>query len=231
MGMSEFKYKCFVIMPFLPELHYFYLYLQQHIQQRYTIQCERGDTKVLTEPLSDKIDDYIKNADVIIADCSGRNPNVFYELGIAHAHDRKVILITKDAVQEAPIDIRHFEFIHYELDKDVEFFRKLDNALHNVFVSSYESLYERAKEIFREFRNVTHAQAELASQELFLPRVMDIERTQRLPSMDDTLAVTRFLLPRIIADANDADLLEQITNWLSEKERALKTGVASAPQN
>src|SRR5438874_6626960 len=99
--MSELKYKCFVIMPFLPKLHYFYLYLKQHIERHHLIQCERADAKILTEPLLNKINDYIRNADVIIADCSERNPNVFYELGIAHAYGKKVILITKDPIREA----------------------------------------------------------------------------------------------------------------------------------
>jgi hypothetical protein len=145
------------MMPFVPELHYFYLYLKQHIEQHHGIQCERADAQVLTKPILDKINDFIQNANVIIADCSGRNPNVFYELGIAHAHGKKVILITKDPVQEAPSDIRHYEFIHYQLDKHVEFLERLDNALRNVFAERYESLYERAKDIFNEFRQATHA--------------------------------------------------------------------------
>ena len=61
----------------------FYLYLKQHVEQKYHLICERADAQVLTIPLLDKINDSILQADVIIADCSGRNPNVFYELGIA----------------------------------------------------------------------------------------------------------------------------------------------------
>src|SRR5438876_8266953 len=95
---------CFVLMPFAPELHYFYLYMKQHIEQKYGIRCERADAQILTKPILDKINDYIRNADVIVADCSGRNPNVFYELGIAHAYGKKVILITRDDVREAPSD-------------------------------------------------------------------------------------------------------------------------------
>ncbi|MCI0695634.1 nucleoside 2-deoxyribosyltransferase [candidate division KSB1 bacterium] len=110
--MPEVKRKCFVMMPFVPELHYFYLYLKQHIEQHHGIGCERADDRILTKPFLDKINDLIRDADVIIADCSGRNPNVFYELGIAHALKKDVILITKDPVGVAPSDIRHFEFIH-----------------------------------------------------------------------------------------------------------------------
>lgn len=215
--MSEAKRTCFVIMPFTPELHYFYLYLKQHIEQHHAIQCERADARVLTVPILDKIKDSIQKADVIIADCSGRNANVFYELGIAHTYGKKVILITKDPVQEAPSDVRHYEFIHYELDKHVEFLEKLDNALRNVFVDRYESLYETAKLVFNEFRQATHAQVDFASKDVFLSRVMVAERTRDLPSMDDPLSVTEFVLPRIIAESNDVGIMSQITTWLSEK--------------
>ncbi len=217
--MYEAKRTCFIIMPFVPELHYFYLYLKQHIEQRHGVQCERADAQVLTKPILDKINDFIRNADVIIADCSGRNPNVFYELGIAHAHGKKVILITRDSIQEAPSDIRHYEFIHYEMDKHVEFLERLDNALRNVFIERYESLYERAKTVFNEFRQATNAQVTLASKEVFMDHVVAAERTRGLPSMDDALGMAEFVLPRIIADSNDVAVMSQITTWLSGKRK------------
>lgn len=219
--MSEVKRTCFVIMPFVPELHYFYLYLKHHIEQHHSIQCERADDQVLTIPILEKINNFIRNADVIIADCSGRNSNVFYELGIAHAYGKKVILITKDPIQEAPSDMRHYEFIHYEMNKHVEFLERLDNALRNVFVERYESLYERAKVVFDEFRKETQAHVNLASKEIFLSRVMTAERTQGLPSVDNTLRVIEFVLPRIIADTNDVAIMEQIMTWISKKWKAL----------
>lgn len=215
--MSEAERVCFVIMPFDPELHYFYLCLKQHIRHHHGIRCERADAQVLTKPILDKINDFIQKADVIIADCSGRNPNVFYELGIAHAHEKKVILITKDAICEAPSDIRHYEFIRYELDKHTEFLKKLDNALHNVFFESYESLYECAMDIFNEFVNATHAQVHKTSKEIFLSRVVTAECTRDIPAMEDDDGVREFVLPRIIDDSSDAAIMSQITKWLYEK--------------
>jgi len=216
--MRDAERVCFVVMPFVPELHYFYLYLKQHIEQHHGIRCERADAQVLTKPILDKINDFIRKADVIIADCSGRNPNVFYELGIAHAREKKVILITNDTdIHEAPSDIRHYEFIRYELDKHTEFLKKLDNALHNVFFESYEGLYERAMGIFNEFVNATHAQVHCASKEVFLSRVVAAECTRDLPSLDDVGAVMEFTLPKIVADSTDFTVMTQIGKWLSER--------------
>src|SRR5215212_6206618 len=98
--MIDIERICFVIMPFKPELSYFYLYLKQHIEKRANFRCERADAQYLAKPIPDKIHDFIQKADVIIADCSGSNANVFYEIGMAYALNKKVILITKDAHEE-----------------------------------------------------------------------------------------------------------------------------------
>lgn len=54
----------------------------------------------------------IDHSRVVICDCTGRNPNVFYEAGIAHTLGRQVILITQ-AHGDIPFDLRHLRYIHY----------------------------------------------------------------------------------------------------------------------
>ena len=51
---------------------------------------------------------------LVIADCTGRNPNVFYEIGIAHTLGRPVILTAQNN-DDVPFDIRHIRYIHYNL--------------------------------------------------------------------------------------------------------------------
>jgi hypothetical protein len=94
---------CFVIMPFGPEFNFLYLTIKSHLARTLPeITVERGDDKILTKPILEKIADFIRQADVVIADSTGRNPNVFYELGLAHALEKPVVLITSDAIEEAP---------------------------------------------------------------------------------------------------------------------------------
>ena len=50
---------------------------------------------------------------IIIADCTGRNPNVFYEIGIAHTVGKPVILIAQNS-KDVPFDLRHIRYIPYE---------------------------------------------------------------------------------------------------------------------
>ena len=54
----------------------------------------------------------IDRSRVVICDCTGRNPNVFYEIGIAHTLGREVILITQ-ADADIPFDLRHLRYVKY----------------------------------------------------------------------------------------------------------------------
>jgi len=203
-------------MPFKPELNYFYLYVKKHIEEVHNVECFRGDNDVLTIPLLDKIKQYIENADILIADCTGKNPNVFYELGIAHTLNKKVILISMDDVKEAPADIRHYEFIRYQLEKHEDFLAKLDNALTNVFVENYEHLYEKANEILNQFQRDYNIAISPIKKDLFIAKVMAKEKRQPIPEITEELRLKQFLLPLIIDTSSDFELMEKVTRWLTK---------------
>ncbi|QDV72711.1 Nucleoside 2-deoxyribosyltransferase [Botrimarina mediterranea] len=74
--------------------------------------CERVDEQIFHERILDRIYNQIAKADMIIADMSGRNANVFYEVGYAHALNKPTILLTKDAA-DIPFDLKHFPHIVY----------------------------------------------------------------------------------------------------------------------
>jgi nucleoside 2-deoxyribosyltransferase len=54
----------------------------------------------------------IHEADYIIADLTEQNPNVYYELGLAHATGKPIILITQN-IGKLPFDLRHQRVIEY----------------------------------------------------------------------------------------------------------------------
>lgn len=56
--------------------------------------CERVDEQIYTENMLDRIYNQIAKADIVISEMTGRNPNVFYETGYAHALGKQVILLT-----------------------------------------------------------------------------------------------------------------------------------------
>jgi nucleoside 2-deoxyribosyltransferase len=216
--MTQPEKTCFVIMPFSAELHYFYLYLEQYLLTHHGIKCERADSSVGTAPFLDKILRYIQHADFVIADCSGNNPNVLYELGVAHASGKQVVLLTKGTVADIPSDIRHYEFIVYDLAKHTEFLEKLDKALNNLFVERYDELYRRAQVIFTEFRQATNLRVTMSSKDVFVAQTKAAERTQTLPSVDEEVAIAEFTLPRIVAESQEVAVMGEIVAWISRKK-------------
>ncbi|MCS0501411.1 hypothetical protein [Ancylobacter mangrovi] len=54
----------------------------------------------------------IDRARIVVCDLTNRNPNVFYEAGIAHTLGREVIIITQIS-HDVPFDLRHLRHIRY----------------------------------------------------------------------------------------------------------------------
>jgi hypothetical protein len=75
--------------------------------------CERIDEQLFDENILARLYNQIAKADLIVADMTGRNPNVFYEVGYAHALGQKVILLTKNA-DDIPFDLKHYPHIVYQ---------------------------------------------------------------------------------------------------------------------
>lgn len=75
--------------------------------------CERIDEQIFGESILARIYNQIAKADLIVADMTGRNPNVFYEVGYAHALGRTVVLLTKNA-DDIPFDLKHYSHIVYQ---------------------------------------------------------------------------------------------------------------------
>jgi hypothetical protein len=74
--------------------------------------CERVDDQIFQESILQRIYNQIAKADLVIADMTGRNPNVFYETGYAHALGKRVILLTRD-VNDIPFDLKHYPHLVY----------------------------------------------------------------------------------------------------------------------
>lgn len=111
MGIQSKPY-AFVLMPFNKEFDDVYQLGIKAACDEVGIYCERVDETHVLGPIYDKIVNAITKADIIIADLSGRNPNVYYETGYAHALSKVTIHHCKD-VKEIPFDLLGFQHIVY----------------------------------------------------------------------------------------------------------------------
>ncbi|EJG0664860.1 hypothetical protein C4G29_RS22630 [Vibrio parahaemolyticus] len=79
----------------------------------------RGDEEHIKGDILTHTLKLISRARLIIANIDGRNPNVFYELGIAHALNKDVILVSS-SLEELPVDIKSQRIIVYKKGEDLK---------------------------------------------------------------------------------------------------------------
>lgn len=105
--------RVFVAMPFRDDLREVYTDHILKIANELAVSCKRGDDFFSTNSIINDVWSAIFHAEVCIVDCTGRNPNVFYELGIAHTLGRPSILIAQ-SMDDIPFDVRHLRVIIYQ---------------------------------------------------------------------------------------------------------------------
>jgi len=111
----EAKSRCFVVMPFGDaNLQVVYEdFVRPTLENACGLECLRGDDVFGSNVIMDDILRSIDDADVILADLTGRNANVFYEVGICHALQKPVLLLAQ-TIDEVPFDLRHRRVLLYD---------------------------------------------------------------------------------------------------------------------
>jgi nucleoside 2-deoxyribosyltransferase len=103
----------FVLMPFDQKFDDIYKLGIKETAEQLGINAERVDEQIFhQENILERIYNQIIAADFIIADMTGRNPNVFYETGYAHAKGKICLLLTSNA-DDIPFDLKHHRHIIY----------------------------------------------------------------------------------------------------------------------
>jgi len=105
-----------VMMPFSAEFDVVYSTLQKATLS-VGFRCMRADDFWEHHAVIQDIVNLIARARIVICDCSGRNPNVFYEAGIAHALGKEVMLITQSD-DDVPFNLHHLRYVRYLNNKE-----------------------------------------------------------------------------------------------------------------
>ena len=102
----------FVIMPFDEEFDAVYCSFMKPVLEQIGFKVDRADDIESHQNILKDILNGIFRADLIVADLTGSNPNVFYELGLAHAFRKPVILATQ-SIEDVPFDLRSYRLLEY----------------------------------------------------------------------------------------------------------------------
>ena len=131
-GKPESRSRGFLIMPFDPALETLRSVIQD-VAEEAGVRLERADDIFQPGVIVDQILDAIDEADVVIAITTGRNPNVFFELG--YSWRKHLPIVIADSSEDLPFDVAGWRTLTYGQgpEADDETFRlQLLTALHHV---------------------------------------------------------------------------------------------------
>jgi hypothetical protein len=110
----------FVVMPFDPKLRDIYDLGIKPAAEMAGAYAERVDEQHYTGAILERVLNQINSAAAIVADMSGKNANVLYEVGYAHALGKSVVMITQDNFNDLPFDVNQFHHIRYMAEGGIQ---------------------------------------------------------------------------------------------------------------
>jgi len=102
----------FVLMPFDDAFRDIYELGIKEVATALSLRCERVDEIQFNDSILEQIYKGISAADIVVADMTDRNANVFYEVGYAHALHKDVVLLTQ-RLEDIPFDLKSHNHIVY----------------------------------------------------------------------------------------------------------------------
>jgi hypothetical protein len=133
---------CFVIMPFGGQFDSTYKSVLVPAIGAAGYKPVRGDEVYSIRPVIEDVFQEIRTASVLVADVTGNNPNVNYELGVAHGLNKSVVIIGQ-GIEVAPFDIRHLRTIVYNTQSE-GWAEELSNKLIATLRAQHEAARLRA---------------------------------------------------------------------------------------
>lgn len=123
----QFLDTCFVMMPFGQWMDSYYREIYVPAIREAGLEAVRADELFSTGSVIEQIWEQISRAKILLADLTGKNANVFYELGLAHAANKPVVFTTGQ-LEDVPFDLRHLRVAVYDI-RDPSWGEKLKTTL------------------------------------------------------------------------------------------------------
>ncbi|AWB96273.1 hypothetical protein DCE93_11950 [Agromyces badenianii] len=102
-----------VMMPFTASFDVVYETIQEAVADA-GLSCVRADNIWEHHHVMGDVLSILWRSQVVVADLTGKNANVFYEAGLAHALPRPTILLTQDPA-DVPFDLQSIRYLRYGL--------------------------------------------------------------------------------------------------------------------
>jgi hypothetical protein len=113
--LGDLKDTCFVIMPFSSVFDSEYSSIIRPAIELAGLKCVRADEIYSKPQVTADIWKALRSSRMVIAELSGKNINVFYELGLAHALGKPAIIITRNE-KDVPFDLKALRYLYYDIN-------------------------------------------------------------------------------------------------------------------
>ncbi len=112
--ISTANASCFVIQPFSAPYGGYYELLFKPAIEKAGLKPVRADDEIFgSGKIMDQVWRGIRDSKVLLAELTTRNANVYYELGLAHALGKPVVLIAAEG-ENVPFDLQHIRVVYYD---------------------------------------------------------------------------------------------------------------------
>ncbi len=132
---------CFVIMPFDEIFRDYYDTIYKPAIERSGLNPKRADDSSKAGIIMEDVLNFIHESSIIIADITLMKPNVIYEIGLAHAFEKKTIIVMPKSTQ-IPFDLSAHRVIKYDIVKpnwNISLANNLQDAIKQTITSSDDS--------------------------------------------------------------------------------------------
>lgn len=138
---------CFVMMPFKEPfgLYYDTIFKPAIIQAK--LDPKLANDLFRPSPIVSDLWQMIQEAKVLLAELTTKNANVFYELGLAHAIGKPVILVS-ETMDDVPFDLQQLRVLLYDKN-DPTWGDKLSKGITNAITETLDNPIDTVPSIFR----------------------------------------------------------------------------------
>ena len=167
---------CFTIMPFGGWMDNYYEDIYCPAIEAAGLVPRRADDLFRPSTIVSDIWEYTRKAELLLADLTGKNPNVLYESGLAHAIAKPVILMT-GSLDDVPFDLRSLRIIEYDKN-DPKWGEMLRDSITQAIKETMESPLQSTPSTFLEVKGEKEALSPREKELLELRQEMDLLRRE-----------------------------------------------------
>ena len=144
---SESLGTCFVMMPFKDPFGVYYQSIFKPAISKANLDPVRADDLFRPSVIVSDLWQMIQKAKILIAELTTKNANVFYELGLAHAIGKPIILVS-ETMDDVPFDLQQLRILMYDKN-DPKWGDKLSNSITKAITETIDNPIEAVPSIFR----------------------------------------------------------------------------------